>query len=98
MDWAERSERLDDLIEAAGGRAVSGYSVGDEIVAWVIEGPRELVLAERDGRVRLLAGVGVEGAGVYPEDDRADEPTSSCRPITGLSGTTTSNGPSSLET
>lgn len=69
----DRSEQLDALVEQAGRHASEGYRVEDEFVAWIVNGRRTVVLAEQDGRAWLLAEVGIDGRGVYPEDDLADD-------------------------
>jgi hypothetical protein len=53
----------------------SGYRLeGDELVALVLDGPQHpIVLARNNGELWLLAEVGIEGHGVYPEDDLEDE-------------------------
>ena len=64
---------LDELIAEAGYRGTSGYIVGDEIAAWILEASRPLVLTQRGRRVWLMAVVGIDGHGMYPEDDLAEE-------------------------
>lgn len=73
MGTDERAEHLDNLIAAAGHCAVAGYRVEDDVVGWVIDGMRRLVLAEEGGHAWLFAEVGLRGGGVYPEDDLAEE-------------------------
>ena len=73
MNADERAEHLDNLITAAGQRAVEGYRVEDDVVGWVLDGARRLVLAEEEGHAWLFAEVGLQGGGVYPEDDLAEE-------------------------
>jgi hypothetical protein len=71
----DRADHLDALLEAAGHEAIAGYRVGEGLVAWIIAGARHLVLAEESGRAWLFAEVGIQGFGVYPEDDLAEEAT-----------------------
>lgn len=73
MGDAGRAEHLGALIEASGHRAVEGYRIGVDVVGWIIEGPRQIVVAEERGRAWLFAEVGLEGGGVYPEDDLAED-------------------------
>lgn len=63
------------LLDAVGLVHHSGYRLeGDELVALVLDRPQHpVVLAQNNGELWLLAEVGVEGHGVYPEDDLEDE-------------------------
>ncbi len=69
MNADERAQHL----AAAGKRTVEGYRVEDDVVGWVLDGVRRLVIAEEEGHAWLFAEVGLRGGGVYPEDDLAEE-------------------------
>ena len=64
---------LDELITEAGYRGTSGYLIGDDVAGWNLEASRPLALTQRGRRVWLMAVVGTEGGGMYPEDDLAEE-------------------------
>lgn len=73
MGWTERHDDLDAMLAEAGHTPTSGYEVTDDTIGWVIEHERRFVLSERDRHAWLIAEVGIEGDGVYPEDDLAEE-------------------------